>query len=126
MKSKIINISLPQSLYEAAKKRQKADHYTFSEMIRDALRWWMNPRLTRNGFTPEFEREVLEAEKEADAGNVVEWDGKGSFDKFVLTHPVPNAHAKNKVRRKVSTKSSEIKTHLSRTREDHQQAYPVV
>ena len=32
--------------------------------------------LTVNGFTPEFEREVLRAEKEADAGSVVEWDGK--------------------------------------------------
>lgn len=126
MKSKTINISLPQSLYNAAKKRQKADHYTFSEMVRDALRWWLNPRLTRNGFTPEFEQEVLEAEKEADAGNVVEWDGKGSFDEFVLSHSVPTTHDKNKIRRKVSTKSSKIKTHLSGTREDHQQAYPVV
>lgn len=110
MKTRTINISLPQSLYEEAKKHQHAYHYgALSELIRDALRWWLNPRLTRNGFTPEFEREVLRAEKEADAGSVVEWDGKTPFHEFVMSHPPPPSYGKNRIRRKVSSKLS--KTH---------------
>ncbi len=95
---------MPRGLYAQAKRRAKKYHYTsVSEVIRDALRWWLNDNLTRNGFTPEFEEEVLKAEKEADAGKVVEWNGKGSFVDFVLKHPVFK-NAKNKVRRKISRK----------------------
>jgi len=102
MKSITTNISMPKGLYDEAKKQTKQYHYnSVSELIRDALRWWMSDNLTVNGFTPEFEREVLKAEKEADKGKVVEWNGKGSFVDFVLTHPVPN-HAKSKIRRRVS------------------------
>ncbi len=104
MRSITTNISMPKGLYDQAKARVKKYHYnSVSELIRDALRWWMNDNLTRNGFTPEFEEEVLKAEKEADAGKVVEWNGKGSFVDFVLKHPVLK-NAKNKVRRKISRK----------------------
>lgn len=85
MDSMTINISLPRGLYALAKKQAKRYHYTsVSELIRNALRWWLSDNLTVNGFTPEFEAEVLKAEKEADKGNVIEWDGKGSFTDFVL------------------------------------------
>ena len=103
MKNKTINISLPEKLYAEAKKHQGQYHYSsVSELIRDALRWWLNPRLTRNGFTPEFEREVLQAEKEP-MKNAVEWDGKGSFVDFVLKHK-PLYHGKGQKRRSLSKK----------------------
>ena len=127
MKTKTINISLPQGLFDEAKRHQKQYHYSaLSELIRDALRWWLNPRLTRNGFTPAFEREVLRAEKEADAGSVVEWDGKGSFVDFVLKNPPPTSHGQHRVRRKVSPKLQTARRHISGGFEDHQAAYPVV
>lgn len=104
MKNKTINISLPEKLYAEAKKHQRQYHYTsVSELIRDALRWWLNPRLTRNGFTPEFEREVLESAKEP-VENAVEWDGKGSFTDFVLKHKLTR-HGKSQNQRSLSKKS---------------------
>lgn len=128
MKTKTINISLPPSLYAEAKKHQKEYHYTsISEMIRDALRWWLNPRLTRNGFTPEFEKEIIEAEKEADAGSVVEWDGKTPFGEFVLSHPPPPPlYDKNRIRRKVLQKLSKTHKGSLRTYQGSQQTYPMV
>lgn len=127
MKTKTINISLPQGLFDEAKKHQQEYHYSaLSELIRDALRWWLNPRLTRNGFTPAFEREVLRAEKEADAGSVVEWDGKGSFVDFVLKNPPPKPHGQNRVRRNISPKPQTARRHISGAFEDHRAVYPVV
>lgn len=103
MKTKTINISLPQGLFDEAKKHQQEYHYSaLSELIRDALRWWLNPRLTRNGFTPAFEREVLRAEKEP-LENDVEWDGVTPFGEFVLSHP-PKRHGKSTIHRKVLSK----------------------
>lgn len=104
MKTKTINISLPQGLFDEAKKHQQEYHYSaLSELIRDALRWWLNPRLTRNGFTPEFEAEVLKSAAEP-IENDVEWDGKGSFVDFVLKHPVKK-HDKRTVRKTIQRKS---------------------
>lgn len=103
MKTKTINISLPQGLFDEAKKHQQEYHYSaLSELIRDALRWWLNPRLTRNGFTPAFEREVLRAEKEP-LENDVEWDGVTPFSEFVLSHP-PKRHGKSTIYRKIPSK----------------------
>lgn len=108
MKTKTINISLPSGLYTEAKKQQKQYHYTsVSELIRDALRWWLNPRLTRNGFTPEFEKEILEAAREP-IEDSVKWDGKTPFGKFVLTHP-PRKHAKHSIHRKLSHRLSKTR-----------------
>ena len=76
---------MPKGLYAQAKAQAKKYHYSsVSELIRDALRWWTNDNLTRNGFTPEFEEEVLRREKEP-LENDIEWDGKGSFVDFVLS-----------------------------------------
>ena len=79
-----INISLPQAMYLTAKKTVSKRGYTsFSELVREALRFVLYPRLTENGFTPEFENEVLRI-----ANNPKEplkrWDGKTPFSKFVL------------------------------------------
>lgn len=79
-----INISLPKSMYQDAKKLLAQRGYTsISELIRDALRDMIYPRLTENGFTPEFEEEVLRRAGEPTENDIV-WDGKGSFTDFVL------------------------------------------
>jgi len=84
MDTMTINISMPKGLYAQAKRQAKKYHYTsISEVIRDALRWWMNDNLTRNGFTPQFETAVLRSAKSPVENDIV-WDGKGSFTDFVL------------------------------------------
>lgn len=105
MDTMTINISMPKGLYAQTKQRAKKYHYTsVSEVIRDALRWWLNDNLTRNGFTPEFEEETLKAAKEINTKNVIEWDGKGSFVDFVLREG-KRKYDKNQGRRKVLQKS---------------------
>lgn len=55
-----INISLPKNLYEDAKVYLARRGYSsVSELLRDTLRDKLYPRLTENGFTPEFEESVL-------------------------------------------------------------------
>jgi Arc/MetJ-type ribon-helix-helix transcriptional regulator len=55
-----INISLPRDMYEDAKKALTTKRYSsVSELIRDALRRTLYGDLTQNGFTKEFEDEVL-------------------------------------------------------------------
>lgn len=115
------NISMPRGLYQQAKKQARKYHYnSVSELIRDALRWWMNDNLTRNGFTPEFEEETLKAAKEADAGNVIEWDGKGSFSDFVLKEG-KKKYDKNQSHRKILSKPK--KTHHRITRIEGRDRY---
>lgn len=100
-----INISLPVKMYNDAKSAVNLRGYaSISEFIRDALRDVLYPAVTENGFTPEFEEEVLRAAKEADKGNVVQWDGEGSFTDFVMKHP-PKAHGTHRVHRRLSNGS---------------------
>lgn len=67
-----INISLPKSMLEDAKKATKGRRYaSVSELIRDSLRAVLYPGLTENGFTPEFEEEVLRSEKEPMENDIV-------------------------------------------------------
>lgn len=55
-----INISLPQDMYKDAKKALISKRYSsVSELIRDALRKSLYGDLTENGFTKEFEDQVL-------------------------------------------------------------------
>lgn len=125
MKTKTINISLPAGLYEEAKKYQKKYHYSaVSELVRDALRWWLNPRLTRNGFTPEFERQVLRAEKEP-VENSVEWDGKTPFGEFVLTHP-PKRHDKRPIHRNILRRLQKARYNRSNDYRKDQPVHAVV
>ena len=97
-----VNISLPDNMYSEAKKfLAKRGYSSLSELIRDTLRHVLFPRVTENGFTPEFEDVVLEAAKEPVSKSRV-WDGKSSFVDFVLRD---GKNGKNKHQRKVSRKS---------------------
>lgn len=79
-----INISLPKTMYEDAKKAMTTKRYaSVSEFIRDALRDVLYPRVSINGFTPEFEDLVLKASKSPKKHDRV-WDGKGSFTDFAM------------------------------------------
>lgn len=71
-----VNISLPASLYKDIKKTIKERGYSsVSELVRDAVRRTLYPKLTENGFTPEFEERVLEAAKEPiDYSQIIETD----------------------------------------------------
>lgn len=49
-------------MYDDAKRVLKKKGYaSISELIRDSLRKQLYPTLTENGFTPDFEEEVLRA-----------------------------------------------------------------
>ena len=77
-----INISLPHDLYEDAKRIIKQRRFaSMSELVRDALRRTLYPEVTVNGFTPEFEDEVLMAEAEPKENNSV-WETEADVDKY--------------------------------------------
>ena len=119
------NISMPKGLYAQAKAQAKKYHYSsVSELIRDALRWWTNDNLTRNGFTPEFEEEVLRREKEP-LENDIEWDGKGSFVDFVLSEGKKKYDSIPR-QRKILPKSKRIIERVSRTGGRDRAMYKVV
>lgn len=60
-----INISLPQAMYKDVKAYLARRGYSsVSELFRDTLREKLYPRLTENGFTPEFEEAVLRSAAE--------------------------------------------------------------
>lgn len=102
-----INISLPTSMYLDAKKFLASRGYaSISELLRDTLRDTLYPRLTENGFTPEFEEMVLESAKEP-VERSIEWDGKTPFTEFVLRHASKH-NGKNKIHRKIPKKSKWI------------------
>ena len=86
-------------LADAKKILSKRGFSSISEYIRAAVRRDLYPRLTENGFTPEFEAEVLKAAAEPRKNDVV-WDGKTPFSEFVLKH-APKTHGKNKLYRRV-------------------------
>lgn len=71
-------------MYQDAKKMlSKRGYASISELIRDALRDALYPKVTENGFTPEFEERVLKAAAEPTDNDIV-WDGKTPFTEFVL------------------------------------------
>lgn len=93
-----VNISIPDSMYIDAKKVVvKKGYASLSELVRDTLRKIIYPEVTENGFTPEFEEEVLKAAAEP-IENDREWDGKGSFVDFALGREKDD---KNKIVRKI-------------------------
>lgn len=79
-----INISLPTSLYKDIKKTIKQRGYSsVSELARDGFRKiiYQQEGLTENGFTPEFEEEVLKAAKEPLENDIV-LETDEDIDKF--------------------------------------------
>lgn len=84
-----INISLPKGLLDDAKKMlSKRGYASISELVREALRNTVYPNLTENGFTPEFEDEVLRRDKEYEEKHIYgTWDGQTPFVEYVLSHP---------------------------------------
>lgn len=71
-----INISLPKSLLDEAKKMLKTKHYaSISELVRHSLRKTLaeeDPNaISVNGFPNWFEDMVLEREKESDKNDIV-------------------------------------------------------
>ena len=77
-----INISIPDNMYNEAKKLlAKRGYASISELIRDALRNALFPRITENGFTPEFEEAVLEAAKEP-VEKAREWKSIEDIEKY--------------------------------------------
>lgn len=84
MNTAIINISLPIKMYNDAKNFLANNGYaSISEFVRDELRETLYPKLTKNGFTPEFEERILKAAAEPVKNDIV-WDGKTPFTEFVL------------------------------------------
>lgn len=98
-----INISLPKRMYSDAKDLVKKENFTsISELIRHALRNVLYPNgLTVNGFTPEFEDMVLEAEKEPIKGSEV-WETEEDIDKYF-------ARLENSIKRAKNNKNGSIR-----------------
>ena len=81
-----VNISLPKNMYKDVKKMAARRGYSStSEFIRDALRRMLYRPLTENGFTQEFEKEVLLSSAEPAKKDKVwktEKELKAYFDKL--------------------------------------------
>ncbi|MFV1917256.1 MAG: ribbon-helix-helix domain-containing protein [Patescibacteria group bacterium] len=84
-----VNISLPKNMYKDVKKMAARQGYSStSEFVRDALRRMLYRPLTKNGFTREFEEEVLLAASEPAKEDKVwktEKELKAYFDKLRKT-----------------------------------------
>ena len=93
-----INISLPNDMYDDAKKVLVSKRYSsISELIRDSLRKTLYSNITVNGFTEEFENEVLRAEKEPEENDIVLSTEKEMRD-FFRDLKLPLRYNKNKKR----------------------------
>ena len=65
------------------KKTVSKRRYTsVSELIREAVRNWLYPRTTVNGFTPEFENQVIASAKEPRKNDIVLTSDKEIRDYF--------------------------------------------
>jgi len=99
-----INISLPTPMYQDAKAMLRIRGYaSISELIRQALRDVLYPKITENGFTPEFEEKVLQAEKSSRKHDMVFTTDKEIKDYFtklkVPQKSSPYIQKKNKLKR---------------------------
>lgn len=112
-----INISLPKEMYKDIKRAVKVKRYTsVSEMIRDSLRKNLYEEITKNGFTPAFEDQVLESEMEPKKNDMVwetEEDIKRDFDK--LRKKIQSKSAKSKIHGKFSKNARQPVFGQSRT-----------
>jgi len=92
-----INISLPKQMHEDAKRALSTRRYaSISELIRDALRKILYPELTENGFTKEFEDEVLRSAAEPRDKDKV-WETPEDVDRYfnALDKKIREKHAKS-------------------------------
>lgn len=98
-----INISLPKDMLEAAKKVVKSKHYaSISELMRDALRKELKRQeITENGFTREFEDQVLMSAGGEDSGEV--WEKPEDIDRFFdrIDKEIREEYGKSKISKKV-------------------------
>lgn len=83
-------------MYQDAKKMLSRRGYaSISELIRDALRDTLYPQVTENGFTPEFEEQVLESAKEPVSKSKT-WKSVKDIDNyFARLEKKLKRHAKN-------------------------------
>lgn len=87
-----INISLPRNLYEDAKKIVQTQSYSsVSELMRDALRKIVYPELTVNGFTKEFEDQILKIANKSDKDHIV-LETKEEIDNYFRNLQLPSRY----------------------------------
>lgn len=91
-------------MYEDARELVKEKRFaSISELIRHALRGVLYPGgLTVNGFTPEFEDMVLEAEKEPLENDLV-WETEADIDNYFRKLKNEIIHDKNKKGRRIQS-----------------------
>ena len=69
-------------MYKDAKKALAVRRYSsISELIRDSLRRTLYPKLTVNGFTEEFEDQILASEAEPEENDSV-WETEGDITRY--------------------------------------------
>lgn len=79
-----INISLPTSMYEDAKKMLTRYGYaSISEFFRNALRDQLYPKVAGDEFTAEFEEQILRSEAEPVEKDIVLETDKDIEDYFL-------------------------------------------
>lgn len=85
MNTATINVTMPKGLMDVARQLVASGWYgSISEVVRAGVRQVAGQQqLTVNGFTREFEDEVLKAAAEP-VDESLAWDGKGSFVTSVL------------------------------------------
>lgn len=95
-----INISLPKSILTDARKHMASRGFaSLSEFIRSVLRNELYPRLTENGFTPEFEAEVLKAAAQPRSKDKT-WKSSKDINRYFNKLKV-ELNGKNKLQRKL-------------------------
>lgn len=83
-------------MYKDAKRAVHAQSYaSISELIRAALRKQLYPELTINGFTPEFEEEVLRSAAEPEENDLVWETEKDITEYFNKLKKEARPHAKS-------------------------------
>ncbi len=97
-----INISLPKDMLDAAKEVVKRKNYaSLSELVLDALRKELQQEITENGFTREFENEVLLSAAGEDSGEI--WEKPEDVDRFFdrMDKEIRGEHDKSQTSKRV-------------------------
>ena len=87
-------------MYKDVKRAVKVKSYTsVSELIRAAVRKILYEEITENGFTPDFENQVLEAEMEPEGNDTVLGTPEEVRNYFKHLKKPGLSHAQNKEHR---------------------------